>query len=111
MLTARLLGSFELTVDGVALRADRFERPTGLRLLKLLLATPGHRIRREAAAEALWPEAAADTSSPSLRKALHFARNALASAGADDVIAGDGALIELSAGALDADADRLIQAL
>ena len=81
MLSARLLGGFELTVDGAALRVDSFERPTGLRLLKLLLATPGHHIRREAAADALWPEADADTSRASLRKALHFARKALAAAG------------------------------
>ena len=107
MLKARLLGTFELTVDGAAVGADRFERPSGLRLLKLLLATPGHHIRRESAAETLWPEADPVSSGLSLRKALHFARKALASAGADGIITGDGRLIALDAARLDVDVDRL----
>ena len=77
-LRARLLGGFELSVDGHAVPASAFERPSGLRLLKLLLATPGHRLRREEAAELLWPDADPDRSSANLRKAIHFARRALA---------------------------------
>ena len=75
-IRASLLGSFELSVDGRPIHPDAFARPSGLRLLKLLLVTPGHRIAREAAAELLWPEAEAEHSRVRLRKALHFARRA-----------------------------------
>lgn len=108
-IRARLLGSFELSIGGVAVDRGAFERPSGLRLLKLLLATPGHRVLREAAAEALWPEMEPDRSSASLRKAIHFARRAMAAAAGarDELLATEGESISLAADGLLVDADEL----
>jgi DNA-binding SARP family transcriptional activator len=111
---ARLLDRFEVAVAGRPVTAGAFERPSGLRLLKLLLATPGHRLRREEAADLLWPEADPDRSSANLRKAIHFARRALATAdpGAETLIATDGDRLRLAEGAhVDIDADELAAAI
>ncbi|HEY2888309.1 MAG TPA: AAA family ATPase [Candidatus Limnocylindrales bacterium] len=113
-IRARLLGSFDLAIGGVAVERGAFERPSGLRLLKLLLATPGHRVRREAAAEALWPEMDPDRSGANLRKAIHFARRAMAAAGpgAEASLVADGeALAMTSLASLHVDADALAAAL
>jgi DNA-binding SARP family transcriptional activator/tetratricopeptide (TPR) repeat protein len=113
-IRARLLGSFDLTVDGVTIGRSAFERPSGLRLLKLLLATPGHRLRREAAAEALWPEMDPERSAANLRKAMYFARRAMTAAGpgADASLVSDGqALTMASLAGLHVDADDLASAL
>ena len=108
-LQAELLGRFSLRVHGAAVPAAAFERPSGLRLVKLLLATPGHRIRREAAAEALWPEADSVRSGANLRKAICFARRALIDAGAPDgAIVTDGPAVAIhDAVAVEVDTDRL----
>src|SRR5258706_5217546 len=78
---ARLLGAFELAIDGSPVERAAFERPSGMRLLKLLLALPAHRVRREEAAELLWPETDPERSGANLRKAIHFARRALGESG------------------------------
>jgi len=115
LLRARLLGGFELTVDGRSVPAGAFERPSGQRLLKLLLATPRHRIRREAAAEALWPEADPERSGANLRKAIHFARRGLETVGgaaAGTIVGADGRELWLEPGGLAAvDADELVDAI
>ena len=112
-LAARLLGTLEVEVDGRPLDRAAFERPSGLRLLKLLLATPEHRVRREAAAELLWPEVDPERSAGNLRKAIHFARRGLAGlADEDAIIVGEGEWLRLAPGLdLDVDADRLAAAL
>src|SRR6185503_4396297 len=103
-----------LAVDGRTINRAAFERPSGVRLLKLLLATPGHRLRREAAAELLWPESDPERSGANLRKAIHFARRALdGEAGeGDSVIRGDAEWVRIDdAAGLDVDVDRLRAAL
>jgi DNA-binding SARP family transcriptional activator len=47
-------------------------------LVKLLALTPGHRLHREQVLEALWPGLEPAAAGANLRKALHFARQALA---------------------------------
>jgi DNA-binding SARP family transcriptional activator/tetratricopeptide (TPR) repeat protein len=112
---ARLLGSFELAVDGRPIQRTAFERPSGLRLLKLLFAIPDHRVRRESAAELLWPEADPDRSGANLRKAIHFARRAVAGRGdggpGEELVTGDGEWLTLGQVDLDVDIDRLGSAL
>lgn len=107
---ARLLGAFDVAVDGIAVERPAFERPSGQRLLKLLLALPAHRIRREEAAELLWPEADPERSGANLRKAIHFARRALESvsgAGAG-LLNADGEWLRISPDvALEIDLDQL----
>ncbi|MEO5704585.1 MAG: AAA family ATPase [Candidatus Limnocylindrales bacterium] len=114
VLRGRLLGRFELSVDGRTIERSAFERPSGMRLLKLLLATPGHRVRREAAAELLWPETDPERSGANLRKAIHFARRAMdsnASEG-DSLIRGGADSLRIADDAgLELDLDRLRAAL
>jgi DNA-binding SARP family transcriptional activator/tetratricopeptide (TPR) repeat protein len=112
---ARLLGAFDVEVDGRPLDRAAFERPSGLRLLKLLLATPDHRVRREAAAELLWPEAEPERSAGNLRKAIHFARRGLAGVAGpagEDIVLSDGDWLRFASSViLDVDADHLGGAL
>ncbi|HLX34056.1 MAG TPA: AAA family ATPase [Candidatus Limnocylindrales bacterium] len=113
-LRARLLGGFELGVGDGVVAASAFERPSGLRLLKLLLVTPGHRLRREEAAELLWPDADPERSGANLRKAIHFARRGLASAhpGAEAIVDADGREVWLDRDRLEViDADELAGAI
>jgi DNA-binding SARP family transcriptional activator len=108
ILEARVLGSVRLSVDGRPIDAAAFERPSGLRLLKLLLVTPGHRLPREAAAELLAPEADPERSRVTLRKAIHFARRALATRGIPESAIGGGvAFVDLDPALVDVDVDRL----
>ncbi|HUQ44732.1 MAG TPA: AAA family ATPase [Candidatus Limnocylindria bacterium] len=111
-LRARLLGTFDVAIDGQPFERSAFERPSGLRLLKLLLATPDHRLRREEAAELLWPESEPDRSGANLRKAIHFLRAALPASAAGPVVLTDGDLLRLAPTlGLDVDVDRLRAAL
>ncbi|MGH1492146.1 MAG: NB-ARC domain-containing protein [Acidimicrobiales bacterium] len=71
-----LLGRFELTVDGVTVGPDDFERRSGAELLQLLALAPGQRLHREQVMEALWPGAEVESAANSLRKAATFARKA-----------------------------------
>jgi DNA-binding SARP family transcriptional activator/tetratricopeptide (TPR) repeat protein len=111
-LRARVLGGFELAVDGRPIPPSAFERPSGQRLLKLLLATGGHRIRREEAAELLWPDADPERSGANLRKAIHFARRALDSAvpGGAEFLVAAGPELRLT-GSLEVDADEMLAAI
>lgn len=107
-LSASLLGGFNLSIDGCAIEPAEFERPSGLRLLKLLLATTGHALRREEAAELLWPELDPQRSQAALRKALHFARKSIGRVTSDPVIQVDAGRIRFANGvAVDLDVDRL----
>jgi DNA-binding SARP family transcriptional activator/tetratricopeptide (TPR) repeat protein len=77
-LEARVLGGFSVTIDGRRVEPEAWGRVSAERLFKLLLITPGHRVSREAAGEHLWPDTDPEHQAPNLRKALHFARRALA---------------------------------
>ena len=74
------------------------------RLVKLLLVTPGHRLAREAAAEILWPDAAPAASRAGLRKAIHFAHQALDES---DALVVDTRSVGLDTSRLALDLDRL----
>lgn len=72
-----LLGQFRVTVDGREVAASAWRRQRSAALVKLITLSPNHRLHREQAMEALWPEMAPDASAANLRKAIHFARRAL----------------------------------
>src|SRR5215472_12173718 len=72
-----LLGAFRVVVDGRVVAATAWRRERSAALVKLLSVSTGHRLLREQAMEALWPEMAPDASAANLRKAVHFARRAL----------------------------------
>ena len=78
-----MLGQFRVRVDGRAVADAEWRRARSVALVKLLALAGRHRLHREQAMEALWPEMAPEASSANLRKAIHFARRAL---GAPDVI-------------------------
>ena len=76
---AQLLSHFSLSLG--ELRAGPWQRPSARRVVELVLISPGRRIRREVAAEALFPQLAATEASNALRKALSLARSALSALG------------------------------
>ena len=76
-LSAQLLGTFKVTLDGRRLDALAWQHGSAERLLKLLLVSPRHQLRREVAAELLWPEAPPGRAMANLRRALHFLGRAL----------------------------------
>jgi DNA-binding SARP family transcriptional activator len=61
----------------VAEAAWRLRKAKGL--VKLLALAPGHRLHREQVMDALWPELSPEAAARNLRKAVHYARQALGS--------------------------------
>ncbi len=76
----RMLGPFTMTFGENT--AGPWPRPTAKRLCELLLVSPGRRIGREAACEALFPNLSPDAASNALSKALTLARSVLSRLGA-----------------------------
>ena len=76
-LEVRILGGFQIAVDGQVLERPAWRLRKAENLVKLLAATPGHRLHREQILEALWPEADLHGASTAFYQALHFARRAL----------------------------------
>jgi len=72
-----LLGRFRVIVDGAVIPADTWRRERSSSLVKLVALSPGHRLHREQAMDALWPDLDADAAGANLRKAIHFARKTL----------------------------------
>lgn len=79
----RMLGGFELVVDGRVVDQDQLRRRDPARLAKLLALAPGRRKHREQVIDALWPDAPPGSVSNRLHKAAHFVRKAT---GRDDSI-------------------------
>lgn len=77
-VSIRLLGGFEVAVDGLAVPSDAWPRRSASALVKLLALQPGHRLRRELVLDALWPGLLAERAAPRLHTAAHYARAALA---------------------------------
>lgn len=75
----RLLGGFEVAVDGQVVPASRWHRRSAAALVKLLAMEPRRRLLREQVMDALWPDLLLDEASPRLHKATHYARAALGS--------------------------------
>jgi len=82
-----LLGGFEVVVDGHQVPADHWRRRHAAALVKLLALAPRRVLHRERVIDALWPDLAVYTAAPRLRKAAHYARQALGRGSV--VLAGD----------------------
>src|SRR4051795_1265090 len=76
-VSVRLLGGFEVVVDGRAVHPQHWRRRSAAALVKLLALAPGRRMRREEVIDALWPDLLVDEAAPRLHKAAHYARTAL----------------------------------
>src|SRR5438105_2283855 len=72
VLEARLLGPFQISIDGRPV--DRWERPTARRLLQFLLLEPGRPAPRDEVIEALFPTLDAGAGAGALAKAISMAR-------------------------------------
>ena len=90
-----VLGQFEVAVEGRTLGVTAWRRARSAELVKLLALSRGHRLHREQAIDALWPEMDGAAGSANLRKAVHFARRTL---GTHDAIVLDGEVVALAPG-------------
>jgi DNA-binding SARP family transcriptional activator len=88
-----VLGEFRVVIDGREIPAAEWRRGPSAALVKLLALASGHRLHREQAMEALWPEGSPEASSANLRKAVHFARRTL---GDHDAIGFDNDVVSLA---------------
>src|SRR5438093_9820697 len=90
--TIRLLGGFEVEIDGRPVPASAWRRRRAAEVVKVLALAPRHRLHREEIADALWPDLPPQAGAANLRKALHFARRAL---GGDEAIGAEGDVVVL----------------
>ncbi len=72
-----LLGGFRISVGFRSVREDEWRLRKAGSLVKLLALSPGHRLHREQAMEALWPDLGPKAAANNLRVALHAARRIL----------------------------------
>ena len=72
-----LLGGFKVSVNSRSIEEGRWRLRNARSLLKLLALAPGHRLHREQAMDALWPDSGRKAASNNLRQTLHAARRAL----------------------------------
>jgi predicted ATPase/DNA-binding SARP family transcriptional activator len=80
----RLLGGFDLFVDGKPVPTGSWRLRKARDVVKILALAPGHRRHRDEVIEALWPERDADSGLNNLHQALHIARRGLAGEPAAD---------------------------
>src|SRR5918998_3102336 len=91
-----LLGGFRVSVGSRAIGQDAWRLRKAASLVKLLALAPGHRLHREQAMEALWPNLGLRAASNNLRQALHVARRTLDPAmGSGYLASEDGQLLAL----------------
>jgi DNA-binding SARP family transcriptional activator len=72
-----MLGGFRAEVGGVAVADETWRRSRARRLVALLALSPAHRLHREQVMDALWPDLEPHAAAANLRKAVHFARQAI----------------------------------
>ena len=85
----RLLGGFDVAVDGVPVAPEQWTRRQAASLVKVLALAPGRRLHREQVIEALWPGASVEAAGPRLHKAAHYARRALGGDGSAVLLRND----------------------
>jgi len=73
-----LLGGFRAAVDGTPVAEGAWRRSKAKTLVKLLALARGKRLHREQLMDVLWPDLAPGAAAANLRKAVYFARQALA---------------------------------
>jgi DNA-binding SARP family transcriptional activator len=72
----RLLGRFDVSVDGAPTPEHGWRRRTAAALVKVLALAPGHRLHREQVIDMLWADELPADAAPKLHKAAHYARKA-----------------------------------
>ena len=84
-----LLGGFAAEADGAPVPDSAWRLRKAKDLVKLLALAEGHRLHREQAMDALWPDRGPDSAANNLNQAVHAARRAL---GSDAITLVDGVL-------------------
>jgi DNA-binding SARP family transcriptional activator len=111
VLRIGLLGGFRVSVGARTIEEDAWHLRKAAGLVKLLALAPGHRLHREQAMDALWPDLARRAASNNLRQALHAARGILDEAEGSRYLASDNeALILVPEGTLRVDVDTFEEA-
>jgi DNA-binding SARP family transcriptional activator len=72
----RLLGRFDVEVDGQPTPDRGWGRRMAAALVKVLALAPGQRMHREQVIDILWPDERPALAAPKLHKAAHYARQA-----------------------------------
>ncbi len=75
----RLLGGFDVAVNGRSVPAGSWHRRSAASLVKLLALQPDRHLLRDQVIDALWPDLLLDEAGPRLHVAAHHARAALGS--------------------------------
>ena len=99
-IASSLLGEFSVSVNGAPVEAERWKLKHPRLLWLMLCLSPGHRVSRDEAAEALWPQASVQASSNRLYHTLHTLRGIFSNVGLADARQ----LVQLQAGTLWLDA-------
>jgi DNA-binding SARP family transcriptional activator len=76
-LRISVLGGFEAVIDDRPVADDAWRRNRARTLVKLLALANAQRLHREQLMDALWPTLEPEAAAGNLRKAVHFARQAL----------------------------------
>ncbi|MBI2213847.1 MAG: hypothetical protein HYU52_09380 [Acidobacteria bacterium] len=88
-MRVQVLGQFRVERDGVPIPHAAWQRRRAVDLLFLLALEPGRAMRRERAADLLWPDKHAGSGANNLHRALHDLRKVI---GDDAVLGGKGVL-------------------
>ncbi|HEX2063285.1 MAG TPA: AAA family ATPase, partial [Acidimicrobiales bacterium] len=78
-LDLRLLGGFEVTVDGRPVAHDAWDGRRPAQLVKMLALSPGHRLPAERVMDHLWPDLEPEAARANLHRAASRARGILGS--------------------------------
>lgn len=93
-LELKLLGTFDVRVDGRAIARAEWRHRRAAEIVKILALERSHRLHREQIMDALWPDLTPEAAAANLRKAIHFARKTLSA----DAITTSGGVLELGSG-------------
>ncbi|HKR98314.1 MAG TPA: BTAD domain-containing putative transcriptional regulator [Candidatus Dormibacteraeota bacterium] len=104
----KVLGGFEVWVDGAAVPAAAWRTRRAADVVKLLALEHVHAMHREQLLDLLWPELGEEAGGANLRKAIHYARRAM---GAPESVGTDGGMVQLWNGDVEVDADHFMQLL
>ena len=81
LVRIHLLGGFRVVVGGRPTPEGAWRLRKARNLVKLLALAPGHRLHREQAVDALWPDLAPRDAANNLHQTLYVARRAFQTAG------------------------------
>src|ERR687892_638453 len=73
----RMLGGFEVLLDGTPVPAAGWPRPQAATLVKVLALASGRRMHRERLIDQMWPDLTITEAAPRLHKLAHYARRGL----------------------------------